>query len=203
MAANGKPSRAVVTCMDYRIKEPVILNYMGWDKAYVIRNAGGVVTADVVRSLMLLQKFILGGQSRLDVVVVTHTGCGMLMPSDVGDNPWRNDIEHDIWIAETPPFALETFPTPELGVRRSVQRIRSSYFVSTAPTALTIAGGVYHVETDTMRKVTTHVVEPGETWYSVARRYGISEVDLRDANPQAPENIIAPGQVLYIPPVPV
>jgi hypothetical protein len=58
--------------------------------------------------------------SQIDVVV-THTGCGMLRPSDIGDNPWRNEIENDIRISETPPFALESFPTPELGVRRSVQ----------------------------------------------------------------------------------
>jgi carbonic anhydrase len=202
MSAAEKPARAVVTCMDYRVKESVILAHMGWDAAYFIRNAGGVVTADVVRSLMLLQKFVLKEKYDIEILVVTHTGCGMLVPSDIGDNQMRNEIENDIWICETPPFALESFPTPELGVRRSVQRLRTSYFVSSrTPRGLRILGQVYDVDNHKLSVVRTHVVEAGQDWTAVARLYGITVDALKKANPQAirPDNLLGPGQVLYIP----
>ena len=207
MSAIEKPARAAIACMDYRVKESVILEKMGWSEAYVIRNAGGVVTADVVRSLMLLQKFVLKGIYDIEIAVVTHTDCGMLVPSEIGDNEMRNKIENDIWICETPPFALETFPTPELGVRRSVQRLRTSYFVSSrTPAGLKIYGRVYDVSKDTLREVTTHVVTQGQGWNAVAKEYGITVEALKKANPQAlrPDDYLGTGQVLYIPmPVPL
>jgi len=187
--------------MDYRVKESVILEKMGWREAYVIRNAGGVVTADVVRSLLLLQKFVLKGTYDIEIAVVTHTDCGMLVPSDIGDNEMRNKIENDIWICETPPFALETFPTPELGVRRSVQRLRTSYFVSSrTPAGLRIHGRVYDVLKDTLNDVITHVVKEGQDWHAVAGEYKITVEALKKANPQAirPDNYLGTGQVLYI-----
>jgi len=114
----------------------------------------------------------------------------------------RNEIENDIWICETPPFALESFPTPELGVRRSVQRLRTSYFVSSrTPRGLRILGQVYDVDNHKLSVVRTHVVEAGQDWTAVARLYGITVDALKKANPQAirPDNLLGPGQVLYIP----
>jgi carbonic anhydrase len=206
MSAIKKPARAIVTCMDYRVKESVILEEMEWTEAYVLRNAGGVVTADVIRSLLLLQKFVLKETYDIEIAVVAHTDCGMRVPSDIGDNEMRNKIESDNWICETPPFALESFPTPELGVRRSIQRIRTSYFVSPRDSPWRIYGRVYDVDRDKLIEVVTHVVEAGEDWASVARQYGpgVTEEELKAANPQARATALRAGQVLYVPvPIPV
>ena len=199
----AKPERAVVTCMDYRVKESVILEKLNWPDAYIIRNAGGSVTEDVIRSLMLLQKFVLGGKYNIPIAVVAHTDCGM-QTADGGEDQLRREIEKDIWICATPPFALETFLNPQLAVRRSIQRLRTSRFVSSrTPEGLTILGRVYDVlaPAPVLSEVKTHVVQPGQHWGAIALQYGISESTLRRANPQAirSDDLLGVGQVLYIP----
>ena len=151
------PARAVITCMDYRIKDEQILSELrrlGWpgDGAYILRNAGGSVTEDVIRSLMMLQKFVLGIYN-IDIAVITHTGCGMQAG---GEDHLRSQIEADSAIGITPPFALETFPTPAHAVRRSARRLRTSRFVSSrTPQGLRIRGFVYDIDRLTLTEVST------------------------------------------------
>ena len=205
----AKPARAVVTCMDYRVKEEVILEHLGWkdEGAFVLRNAGGSVTQDVIRSLMLLQKFVLkqpSGEGTYDIqiAVIAHTDCGMKTP-DGGEDVLRREIERDFWICETPPFALETFLNPQLAVRRAFQRLHTSRFVtSRTERGLRLSGYVYDVlpRVPTLSEVRMHVVKRGEGWDQVARLYNISVEELKDANPQAKdEPRMSVGQVLYIP----
>ena len=207
----AQPARAVVTCMDYRVKDEVILRHLGWqaDGAYVIRNAGGAVTQDVIRSLMLLQKFVLAkpppsgeGTYDIPIAVVAHTKCGMVT-LDGGEDDLRRRIERDIWICETPPFALETFLNPQLAVRRAFQRLRTSRFVSSrTPQGLRLSGYVYDVDANpqSLKEVRTHVVTGGQDWDLVASIHKITVERLKEANPQAKDELrTGVGQVLYIP----
>lgn len=203
----AKPERAVVTCMDYRVKEEVILRHLGWTDggAYVLRNAGGSVTQDVIRSLMLLQKFVLRqpsgeGTYDIEVAVIAHTDCGMKTP-DGGEDELRRKIESDFWICETPPFALETFLNPQLAVRRSFQRLHTSRFVSSRTVqGLKISGWVFDVGDLSLKEARMHVVKSGEDWNRVAAIYNIPLEKLKAANPQASgEPRTGVGQVLYIP----
>lgn len=201
--AAEKPTRAVVACMDYRVKESVILADMGWPEAYVIRNAGGVVTEDVIRSLFLLQKFVLDGTYDIEIVVVAHTDCGMV---NAGEDDMRRKIESDSSICQTPPFALETIPSPALSVRRAVQRLRASSWVKSRTQAgLRIQGRLYDVKNATLSSVTTYAFQTGESWPdAVAKHENYTPTptveSLRSANPQtagaAHEGL---GQVIYIP----
>jgi carbonic anhydrase len=207
----AKPARAVVTCMDYRVKEEVILKHLGWEleRAFILRNAGGAVTQDVIRSLMLLQKFVLAkpppsgeGTYDIEIAVVAHTDCGMRTP-DGGEDDLRRKIERDFWICETPPFALETFLNPQLAVRRAFQRLRTSRFVSSrTDKGLRLSGYVYDVDANpqSLKEVRTHVVTGGQDWDKVAAIHKITVEKLKDANPQAKDEArTGVGQVLYIP----
>lgn len=193
------PARAVVTCMDHRIKQDVILKNMGWESAYFMRNAGGVVTEDVVRSLFLLQKAVLGGQYNVELLIIAHTECGMI---SAGDDALAAQIENDIWFCDRPPFALETFPNPYLSVRRSVQRIQTSWrrWVNSRGD-LKIHGQLYDVKTHRLTGVETYSVKQGENWEQVAANCRIDVKTLKAANPQAQrsDNLLGLDQVLYIP----
>jgi carbonic anhydrase len=197
------PARAIVTCMDFRVSSDQILRHLGWDQglhsgAYVIRNAGGSVTQDAIRSLMLLQKFVLKGTYDIKVAVVAHTKCGMIHKS--GDDELNEEIERDVWFGERPSFALETFPSPELGVRRSVQRLLNSRWVaSRSVVPLAIRGLIYNVDDNSLSEVKYHIVKEMETWARVAGQYYLEEEVLKAANPQADHSKLRSGQVLYIP----
>src|SRR5579871_1705220 len=91
---------AVVACMDARLNVYGILGLSEGD-AHVIRNAGGVVTDDVIRSLAISQR-LLGTE---EIILIHHTGCGMLTFSD---DDFRAAIEQDTGLR--PSFALEAFP---------------------------------------------------------------------------------------------
>jgi carbonic anhydrase len=193
------PARAVVTCMDHRIKQDVILKNMGWESAYFMRNAGGVVTEDVVRSLFLLQKAVLGGRYDLELLIIAHSECGMISP---GDDTLNAQIENDIWFCDQPSFVLGTFPSPELGVRRSVQRIQTSWrrWVNSRGD-LKIYGQLYNVKTHKLTAVETYSVKKGEGWAQVAQNCKVDIKKLRAANPQAKrdDDLLGLDQVLYIP----
>jgi len=117
---SAPPSRrlAVVTCMDARIDVHRILG-LSPGEAHVIRNAGGVVTDDVVRSLMISQ-VILGTKS---IMIIQHTNCGMMSSED----DIKNRIESAIGVR--PAFALHTFKDLEEEVRNNVARIKASPFI--------------------------------------------------------------------------
>ena len=109
--------------------------------AHVIRNAGGVVTDDVLRSLLISQR-LLGTR---EIILVQHTGCGMLT---FRDDDLKDAVEADTGLR--PPFALEAFADLEENVRQSVRRIEACPYI---PVRETVTGFVYEVETGRLRKV--------------------------------------------------
>ncbi len=142
---SGKPMPpakkvAVVACMDARIETGRLLGLEEGD-AHVIRNAGGVVTDDVIRSLTISQRLL----GTTEIVLIHHTDCGMLT---FQDDAVKAQIEEDTGLR--PPFALEAFSELEDDVRQSIRRIRSSPFV---PHKNNIRGFVYDVETGRLNEV--------------------------------------------------
>ncbi len=131
---------AVVACMDARIETGRLLGLEEGD-AHVIRNAGGVVTDDVIRSLAISQRLL----GTTEIVLIHHTDCGMLTFKDDG---FKAQIEEDTGLR--PPFALEAFSNLEDDVRQSVRRIEASPFV---PHKDNIRGFVYDVETGRLNEV--------------------------------------------------
>jgi carbonic anhydrase len=132
---------AVVACMDARLDVHRILG-LEEGEAHVIRNAGGVVTDDAVRSLAISQR-LLGTE---EIVLIHHTDCGMLTFTD---DQVKAQIEADTGIR--PAFALEAFPDLERDVRQSVARIQASPFI---PHKDHIRGFVYDVHTGRLNEVT-------------------------------------------------
>ena len=131
---------AVVACMDARLDVYSALGLADGD-AHVIRNAGGVITEDVIRSLMISQR-LLGTR---EIMLIHHTACGMLSFRD-------DDVKAQIQ-AETgirPPFALEAFPDLEADVRQSMARLAASPFL---PHKDQVRGFVYDVRSGRLREV--------------------------------------------------
>ena len=131
---------AIVTCMDARIVPSRQLGLEEGD-AHVIRNAGGVVTDDAIRSLALSQR-LLGTK---EIILIHHTDCGMLTFSD---DEVKAQIEQDTGVR--PPFALESFKDADADVRQSIARIAASPFV---PDKSSVRGFVYDVKTGKLREV--------------------------------------------------
>jgi carbonic anhydrase len=131
---------AVVTCMDARLSPYVMLGLNEGD-AHVIRNAGGVVTDDEIRSLAISQR-LLGTE---EVMVIHHTDCGMLTFTD---DEFRRQIQDETGVK--PQWAAEAFPELEEDVRQSVARIQASPFI---PNKDSVRGFVYEVETGVLREV--------------------------------------------------
>jgi carbonic anhydrase len=131
---------AIVACMDARLDPQAVLGLTEGD-AHVIRNAGGVITDDAIRSLAISQR-LLGTK---EIVLIHHTDCGMLTFSD---DEFRRSIQDDTGIK--PEWAAEAFPDLEEDVRQSIARIESSPFI---PVKDSIRGFVYEVETGRLREV--------------------------------------------------
>ncbi len=131
---------AVVACMDARLNVHALLGLEVGD-AHVIRNAGGVVTEDEIRSLAISQR-LLGTE---EIVLIHHTDCGMLTFTDDG---FKADIEADTGIR--PSWAAEAFPDLDRDVRQSIARIKASPFV---PRKDSVRGFVYDVHTGKLREV--------------------------------------------------
>jgi carbonic anhydrase len=131
---------AVVACMDARVNPFGILGLSEGD-AHVIRNAGGVITEDVVRSLALSQR-LLGTR---EVILIHHADCGMLT---FKDDEVKDQIEADTGLR--PPFALESFPDPAKDVRQSMARLAASPFI---PYKDEVRGFVYDVKTGRLNEV--------------------------------------------------
>jgi carbonic anhydrase len=131
---------AIVACMDARL-DPYALFGLKEGDAHVIRNAGGAVTDDVVRSLAISQR-LLGTR---EIVLVHHTDCGMVTFTD---HEFKAQIAAETGIR--PPWAAEAFSDVEEDVRQSIARIRSSPFV---PHTDSVRGFVYSVEKGTVAEV--------------------------------------------------
>src|SRR6202161_3711302 len=136
------PSRhvAVVACMDARLNVYAILGLKDGE-AHVIRNAGGVITDDEIRSLAISQRLL----GTTEIILIHHTDCGMLT---FHDDDVKAQIEADTGIR--PPFALEAFPELQGDVRQSIARIKASPYV---PHKDSIRGFVYEVETGRLREI--------------------------------------------------
>jgi carbonic anhydrase len=131
---------AVLACMDARIDVHAILG-LGAGDAHVIRNAGGVVTDDEIRSLSISQR-LLGTE---EIILIHHTDCGMLTFTD---DVFKRSIQDETGIK--PEWAAESFDNLEEDVRQSIGRIKASPFI---PHTDSVRGFVYEVETGRLREV--------------------------------------------------
>jgi carbonic anhydrase len=136
------PSRqvAVLACMDARLNPYGILG-LKEGEAHIIRNAGGVVTQDAIRSFAISQR-LLGTRS---IMLIHHTDCGMLTFSD---DEFRRQIEEETGIR--PDWAAEAFDDVERDVAQSLLRIQASPFI---PYKDDVRGFVYDVKTGRLREV--------------------------------------------------
>jgi carbonic anhydrase len=132
---------AVLACMDARLNVYGMLGLQEGD-AHVIRNAGGVVTDDEIRSLAISQR-LLGTR---EIILIHHTDCGMLTFSDDG---LKQQIQEDVGMK--PHFSMESFSDLEEDVRQSMRRIKASPFV---PHKDNVRGFIYEVESGRLREVT-------------------------------------------------
>jgi carbonic anhydrase len=131
---------AVLACMDARLNVYGVLGLREGD-AHVIRNAGGVVTDDEIRSLAISQR-LLGTE---EIVLIHHTDCGMLTFTD---DDFKSTIEQEIGIK--PEWAAESFSDLEVDVRQSIARIKASPFI---PHKDSVRGFVYDVRTGRLSEV--------------------------------------------------
>ena len=141
-APAAKPSRGltVVTCMDARIDVHATLG-LGAGEAHVLRNAGGVVSEDVVRSLAISQRKL----GTREVMLIHHTDCGMEKISDEG---FSTELQEETGIA--PDFPIESFADAETDLRESIERLRHSPFLLHRDD---VRGFLYDVETRRLREI--------------------------------------------------
>jgi len=131
---------AIVACMDARLNPYGVLGLQEGE-AHIIRNAGGVVTEDTIRSLAISQR-LLGTE---EIVLIHHTDCGMLT---FNDDEFKRAIQDETGIK--PPWAAESFGDLDEDVRQSIARIKSSPFL---PRTDSVRGFVYDVHTGRLREV--------------------------------------------------
>ncbi len=137
-----RPSRrlAIVTCMDSRLDVFAALGLRDGE-AHILRNAGGVITDDVIRSLAVSQRRL----GTREVMLVHHTDCGMLTLTDDG---FRAELQQATGLA--PAFAIESFSDLDADVSQSVRRVRRSAFL---PHRDLVRGFVYDVDSHHLREV--------------------------------------------------
>lgn len=131
---------AIVACMDSRMDIFQMLGLAHGD-AHIIRNAGGVVTDDVVRSLVVSQRLL----KTQEIILIHHTNCGLQTISEDG---FKSQIEKDCGLR--PSWAIETFQDPHDSVRQSMGRLQHSPFIIVKTN---IRGFVYDVETGKLHEV--------------------------------------------------
>ena len=131
---------AVVACMDARVNPYAILGLAEGD-AHVIRNAGGVVTADVRRSLAISQRLL----GTTEIMLIHHSGCGM---TSFTDTQFADTIEQDTGIR--PDWAAESFTDPAGDVRQSIARLKADPLL---PHTDAIRGFVFDVTTGALTEV--------------------------------------------------
>ena len=132
---------AIVACMDARLNPYGLLGLEEGD-AHVIRNAGGVITDDEIRSLSISQR-LLGTE---EIMLIHHTDCGMLT---FKDDDFRQQVQEETGVK--PEWAAEAFDDLEADVRQSIARIKASPFI---PKKDQVRGFVYEVESGRIREVT-------------------------------------------------
>jgi carbonic anhydrase len=131
---------AVVACMDARLNVYAMLG-LEEGQAHVIRNAGGVITDDEIRSLAISQRLL----GTTEIILIHHTDCGMLTFTD---DEFKANIESDTGIK--PPWATEAFGDLDGDVRQSMRRIKASPFI---PHTDQVRGFVFDVATGLLREM--------------------------------------------------
>ncbi len=131
---------AVVACMDARLNVYGLLGLSEGD-AHVIRNAGGVVTQDELRSLAISQRLL----ATTEIILIHHTDCGMLTFTDDG---FRQSIEQETGVKPT--WAAEAFTDLDADVRQNIARIKAETAI---PHKESVRGFVYDVTTGKLREV--------------------------------------------------
>ncbi len=131
---------AVVACMDARLNVEALLGLAEGD-AHILRNAGGVVTTDVVRSLAVSQN-VLGTK---EIILLHHTGCGL---EKITDDGFRDQLERDTGVR--PEWSVQAFANVEDDVRVSLRILRSSPFLQSTTS---VRGFIYQVETGAVVEV--------------------------------------------------
>jgi carbonic anhydrase len=139
---SARPSRhvAIVACMDSRMRIFGLLG-MGDGESHVIRNAGGAVTDDVIRSLAVSQRLL----GTTEIILIHHTDCGL---TKITDDEFRREVEAETGIR--PPWAVEAFADAAADVRQSIGRLRTSPFI---PHKDAIRGFVFDVATGRLNEV--------------------------------------------------
>ena len=120
LALRPRRQLAIVACMDSRMDIFQMLG-LGHGEAHIIRNAGGVVTDDVIRSLVLSQRLL----HTREIILIHHTNCGL---QAISEDEFKAEIEAEVGIK--PWWALECFTDPYTDVRQSINRLRNSPFVT-------------------------------------------------------------------------
>jgi carbonic anhydrase len=133
---------AIVACMDARLDPHGLLGLQEGD-AHVIRNAGGVITDDAIRSLAISQR-LLGTE---EIILIHHTDCGMLTFTD---DDFRRSVQADTGIK--PEWAAESFSDVDEDVLQSIARIKASPFI---PRKASVRGFVYDVCSGRLREATS------------------------------------------------
>jgi len=138
-----RPTRrlAVVTCMDTRLTKATL----GLDDgdAHIIRNAGGIVTEDALRSL-LISHYLLGTE---EFMVINHTDCGLMRSTE---EELRGMIERHAGTASLSPERFYAFKKPEENVRKQLEKLKSHPWVKKETT---VRGFVYDVDTGRLKEV--------------------------------------------------
>lgn len=140
LEVNPTRALAVVSCMDSRIDAFQVLGLRNGE-AHIIRNAGGVITDDVIRSLCLSQRSL----GTREIVLLHHTDCGL---QRVSEDAFKAELEAELGIK--PWWSLESFDDPYLDVRQSMQRLHLTPFI---PYKEHIRGFVYDVTTGVLNEV--------------------------------------------------
>jgi carbonic anhydrase len=137
-----KPRRrlAIVSCMDSRLNVFAALG-LQHGEAHVLRNAGGVITDDVIRSLAISQRRL----GTREVMLIHHTDCGL---QKITDDGFRAELQEATGVA--PAFAIESFSNVDADVRQSILRVRRSDFLLHRDD---VRGFVYDVDTHALREI--------------------------------------------------
>ena len=133
---------AVVACMDARLIVSQILGLKAGD-AHIIRNAGGIVSQDALRSLVI-SHHLLGTQ---EFVIINHTDCGMLT---FKDEELRAKLQKQTGTAVVSPHAFHAFTNLEENVRQQIQKVRSHPWI---PKSVSVRGFVYDVKTGRLKEI--------------------------------------------------
>jgi carbonic anhydrase len=131
---------AIVTCMDSRLDVFAALG-LGQGEAHVLRNAGGIITDDVIRSLAISQRRL----GTREVMLIHHTDCGM---QKITDDGFRMELQETTGVS--PSFAIESFQDVDADVKQSILRVRRSPFL---PHREVVRGFVYDVDSHRLREV--------------------------------------------------